>query len=198
MSLRLRTASLLVRGWTVMPWLKLVDRKVCGALAELIGDPALVTPITGTRMPGGPVGFRRAMARKHARLVTVLVERRGKEVGVTEGREAMHAAGVDLGDRLRSMLGLTGSEDDLFAAAGLLYRILGIEFVAEREDEGARLLVQRCSLSEHYGPLTCEVLSAMDEGVVEGLDPRARMTFTKRNAGHPSLCEANLRWRPVR
>lgn len=198
MSLRLRTASLLVRGWTVMPWLKLVDRTVCGSLAELIGDQAAVTSITGTRMPWGPVGFRRVMAWKHAQLVTVLVERRGREDGVSEGREAMHAAGIDLGDRLRSLLGLTGSEDDLFAAAGLLYRILGIEFVAEREGEGARLLVQRCSLSECYGPLTCEVLSAMDEGVVEGLDPRARMTFIKRNAGRPSLCEAKLAWGPVR
>jgi len=198
MSLRLRTASLLFRGWTVMPWLKLVDRTVCGSLAELIGDQALVTPITGTRMPWGPVGFRRAMARKHARLVTALVERRGKEAGVDEGREAMHTAGVDLGAHLRSVLRLTGSEGDLFAAAGLLYRILGIEFVTEREGEGARLFVRRCSLSEDYGPLTCEVLSAMDEGVVEGLDPRARMTFTKRNTGRPSLCEAKLAWGPVR
>jgi hypothetical protein len=198
MSLRLRTAALLVRGWAVMPWLRLVDRTVCGSLAELIGDQILVTPITGTRMPWGPAGFRRAMAQKHARLVTVLVERRGKEAGVSEGREVMHAAGIDLGDRLRSMLGLAGSEDDLFAAAGLLYRILGIEFLAEREGEGARLLVQRCSLSEHYGPLTCEVLSAMDEGVVEGLDPRARMTFTKRNTAPSSLCEAKLAWGPVR
>ncbi len=196
MSLRLGAASLLVRGRAVMPWLELVDRTVCGPLGALVDDRSAVASVTGGSMPSSPADFREAMAAKHARLVRLLVERKGLEAGVNEGREAMHAAGVDLGSRLRSRLRLDDGEDDLLAAARLLYRMLGIGFDVERDGRGARILVRGCSLSGGYGPLTCEVISAMDEGVVEGLNPRARMTFTRRNSPSSCLCEAGLTWGP--
>lgn len=193
MSMRLAMASMFIRGGLMTRWLEIVDRQVCVSLAPLVGDDAAAAALTGERMPWSPAEYRRAMAEKHARLVSLVIERRGREAGVHEGRVALHAAGVELGRRLRAQLGLSG-EEDLVAAAGLLYRILGIEFEVQRGGEGARLLVRHCSLSECYSPLTCEVISAMDEGVVEGLEPRARMAFTTRNIGGAYKCEAELRW----
>jgi hypothetical protein len=173
-------------------WLELVDRTVCRSLALLIEDQAAVEAVTRGSMPRTPVRFRTAMAGKHARLVDIMIERKGTEAGVREGRAAMHAAGIALGKRLRSELRLTDSEDDLFAAARLLYRILGIEFEVERNGEKGTMLVRRCALSEHYTQRTCEVISAMDEGVVMGLNPGAKMTFVRRNSTDPCACEAVL------
>jgi hypothetical protein len=193
MSLRLKAAALLVRGRMITPWLELVDHAVCDRFSSMIGDDAEIASITGVRMPRKPDEYRMAMAGKHAQLADMLVER---SVGVNEAREAMYAAGVDLGSGLRSQLRLDGGEDDLLAAARLLYRVLGIEFDVVRGVESTRMVVRRCSLSERYSPRTCEVISAMDEGVVEGLNPRARMTFTRRNSPSDHPCEAVLTWRP--
>jgi hypothetical protein len=193
MNLRLAAAGLLVRGGAVTRWLEMVDRTVSDSLAPLAGGE--ISHYVPLRIDGGPAGYRIAMAEKHAKLVNLLIERKGRDAGVRDGRLAMHEAGIDLGQRLRADLRLTDREEDLIAAARLLYRILGIEFEVRPDGDGATMTVHRCSLAERYTPLTCEVISAMDEGVVAGLRPGTRMNFTKRNSSGACQCEASIVWR---
>ena len=42
------------------------------------------------------------------------------------------------------------------------------------------MFVSHCALAEYYTPDTCQVLSAADEGVVQGLNPHVKIKFTKR------------------
>lgn len=198
MSLRLTAANLLVRGPVMIRWLELVDHMVYSSLAAIMADLPTRAPVDLEGVPRGAVRYRRAMAERHARMVDALIEDLGREAGVREGRRAMREAGLALGKRLRSELDLSDGMEDLFAAAKLLYRVLGIEFQVAREGEGARMTVHRCSLSEHYSELTCKVMSAMDEGVVMGLSPKAAMAFTRCNSGGERPCEAVITWEAVR
>jgi hypothetical protein len=194
MSLTLKFATFYIRGRFVTRWLKLVDRTVIEALMPLLGDDARISSVIGSKMPRGPAEYRIAMAEKHAQLVKILIERKGMAAGVREGRKVMYATGVNLGKDLRRELHLSDDLDDIIDAAELLYRILGIDFTVESNGKNAKLLVRRCSLSHSYGIQTCEVISAMDEGVVEGLSSRAKMKFIKRNAEGPNPCEAEIIW----
>lgn len=192
MNARLAAASALIRGPLATRWLELVDGKVSFSLATLIDDAPAVAALTEGRMPRSPAGYRRAMAGKHARLVDLLIERKGKEAGVREARASLRAAGIEMGEQLRAQLRLSNGEEDLIGAARLMYRLLGIEFEIGQDGERTMLLVRRCSLSDGYSPLTCEVISAMDEGVVEGLRPGAGMRFIRRNTDRAHKCEAEL------
>lgn len=198
MNYKLKLADLFIRGRRMTRWLELVDLTVCGSLVQLIKDKDLAANVARRTMPRAPVQYRKAMAEKHARLVDMLIDEKGEEIGISEGRKAMHDAGLVLGRKLRSELGLSDEIDDLVGAARLLYHILGIEFEIERTAGGSRMLVRRCALSEHYSPMTCQVISAMDEGVVTGLNPHAKMTFTKRNIADQNRCEAELALEDIR
>jgi hypothetical protein len=191
MNIRLSLASLLIRGRMQMPWLRTIDRAVTEALASLLDDEG-TSPILSMEMPGDPSRFRSAMSCKHALLVEELLAQRGEE-GTRLGREAMHQAGVRLGREVRNRLRLSDDRNELMVAARLLYRVLGIDF--STVDEGRSMKVSRCSLAENYTPVTCEVISAMDEGVVSGLNPYVDMRFVRRNCRDPPMCRAELEWR---
>ncbi|OPY33136.1 MAG: hypothetical protein A4E32_00810 [Methanomassiliicoccales archaeon PtaU1.Bin124] len=194
MSFRLKLASAFIRGRLMIKWLELVDGKVSTTLSGLISDENMTDPIMHRTMPRTPGEFRVAMARKHATLVRILIERKGAEKGMALGRDALHSSGVELGKMIRSELRLSDGQNDLMAAARLLYRILGIEFEMVEVGSDVRMIVNRCSLADGYGASTCAVMSAMDEGVVEGLNPRMSMRFIRKNDGSRCPCEAELVW----
>ncbi len=121
---------------------------------------------------------RAMMAQTHAKLVQALVAAVGHEKAVTLGRESLFAVGVNLGKQTRSKLGVNDNPKDLVRAAKILYRILGIEFNLEWLDSSnAVAIINHCALAEQYSKLTCEVLSATDEGVIKGLQPNVTMHF---------------------
>ena len=120
---------------------------------------------------------RTNMAQTHAKLVETLEAAVGHEEAVKLGREALFLVGQNLGKQTRSRLGVGDSSKDLTKAAKILYRVLGIEFHLEWLDKSnAKVIIDRCAFAEHYSKLTCEVLSATDEGVIKGLQPNVTMT----------------------
>jgi hypothetical protein len=97
----------------------------------------------------------------------------------------MFNEGLSLGTKFKRILGVGDSIDDLFTAARILYSVLGIKFSIkeiEEEDEKEKItmVVSHCTLAEYYTPDTCRVLSAADEGVVQGLNPTVNIKFTER------------------
>jgi hypothetical protein len=133
------------------------------------------------------------MAQNHARLVEALESAIGHDKAVALGRESLYSVGLALGKQIRSKLGVGESQTDLIKASKILYRVLGISFHIEWIDQNSGVaVIEHCALSEHYSKLTCEVLSATDEGVITGLQPNVKMKFTQYITGGCQNCRATL------
>ena len=145
-----------------------------------------------TASTGGSVEQRRdSMALKHSNLVNSLAIILGKEEAIRLGREAMFKVGQELGNETRHKLGVGKSLQDLMRAAKILYSVLGIEFeVQEQNSRNATLIINRCALAANYSELTCQVLSATDEGAIRGLNRNMNMTFIERITGGQPKCKA--------
>ncbi len=136
---------------------------------------------------------RDLMASKHVLLVTSLVAILGKEEAIRLGRETMFKVGENLGRETGQKLGVGRSIKDLIRAAKVLYRILGIEFEVEiKGPASAVLIINRCVLSTKYSELTCQILSATDEGVIRGLNTNIKMRFTERMTSGLTKCKATI------
>ena len=136
---------------------------------------------------------RDTMAVKHANLVNSLVEVLGKEEAVRLGREAMFKIGEKLGRETAQKLGVGKSLTDLTRAAKILYRILGIEFEVKQQDSAnAVVTINRCALAANYSELTCQILSATDEGTIKGLNQNMKMTFTQKMTSGLTECKAKI------
>ena len=136
---------------------------------------------------------RADMAQTHVKLVEKLEAALGHEKAVTLGREALFLVGENLGKQTRNRLGIGNSSNDLTKAAKILYRVLGIDFHLEWLDKSnAEVFIDRCALAEHYSKLTCEVLSATDEGVIKGLQPNAKLQFKEYMTSGCRKCKADI------
>jgi hypothetical protein len=105
----------------------------------------------------------------------------------------MFREGLILGHKFRRILGVGSSLEDLISAARILYKVLGIKFDIKKNKTGEIVMVvNHCDLSEYYRPDTCRVLSAADEGVVQGLNPKIKMKFQERITEGASCCLAPI------
>ena len=133
------------------------------------------------------------MAQIHTELVQKLVAALGQNEAVKLGREALFSVGQNLGEQTRSKLGVGDNPKDITRAAKILYRVLGIEFRLEWiNNSSAKAIINRCALAEHYSKLTCEVLSATDEGVIKGLQPNVKMQFKEYMTSGCTNCRADI------
>ncbi|HSV49907.1 MAG TPA: L-2-amino-thiazoline-4-carboxylic acid hydrolase [Candidatus Acidoferrales bacterium] len=139
---------------------------------------------------------RANMAQTHVEMVEALAAAVGHDKAVELGRESLFAIGVALGRQTRSKLGVGENPNDLIKASKILYRTLGIDFHIEWLDQtNAIAVIERCALSKQYSKLTCEVLSATDEGVIQGLQPNVTMKFTQYLTGGCQYCKASLNFK---
>jgi hypothetical protein len=136
---------------------------------------------------------RAAMAQTQAKLVETLAAAVGHEEAVRLGREALFLVGQEIGKQTRIQLGVSDNPSDLTKAAKILYRVLGIEFHLEwLDNSNAKAIIDRCALSEQYSELTCRVLSATDEGVISGLQPKVTMQFKEYMTSGCRNCMADI------
>ena len=139
--------------------------------------------------------IRANMAQTQAEQVERLEGIVGHEKAVKLGREAMFLAGKQLGEQTRIKLGVSDNPKDLIKAAKILYRILGIDFHLEWQNSvNATAIITRCPLAEQYSKLTCEVLSAIDEGVIAGLQPNVSMHFQEYMTSGCENCRAIIQF----
>jgi hypothetical protein len=140
----------------------------------------------------GPAELRSAMAMGHDRKVRALVRAVGRDRAIKLGREALFQTGLELGREAKVRLKVKESKGDLVRAAGVLYRLMDIDFIIVNGPEGERLEVSRCALSVHYSHETCLILSSVDEGAISGLNPRAKMVFGDHITGGSPKCLARI------
>ena len=137
--------------------------------------------------------LRLAMAVDHNAKVATLIDVLGKDLALKKGRSEMFKVGMRLGEEARLELSVGDSTSDLFKAARILYRVLGINFQAQQIRKGRAVIhIDRCTLSKYYTELACKMLCAIDEGVVYGLNPRAEMTFEAHMTSGAQNCRATI------
>jgi hypothetical protein len=170
-----------------------ISRQTTVALVELIPNDA----VKDVKFKWSELGIRQeeaAMAQTHVKLVEVLETTFGRDEAIKRGRAVLFEVGKKLGKETRGKLGLSDNPKDLEKAAKILYRVLGIEFHLQWFDSAnATATINRCALAEHYSALTCQVLSATDEGVINGLNPNVTMQFKQTMTSGCRNCVAELR-----
>lgn len=184
MSFRLKLASIWLPDFILRRELDNVSRKTINGLDDLLKEYApskMETFIKNHEISKGKLGQRRSsMAMAHNKRVKILIRELGCEKAVKIGRKSMFEVGFKLGQEARRKLGVGDNFNDLELAAGILYKILGIEFKIENKEGNMFMIVNRCSLSKYYSPESCMILSAADEGVVCGLNKNMGMRFKER------------------
>jgi hypothetical protein len=194
MGVRLLILSYWTPKFVIRKELAKVSRQTTIALQSLIKKYSTTPPVhTENGVPKSIEQQRANMAQTHAILVEELEALVGHEKAVALGRDALFAVGEELGRQTRVRLGVSNNPKDLAKAAKILYRVLGIEFRLEWLDNSkAKATIDRCALAEKYSKLTCEVLSAADEGVIKGLQPNVRMKFKEYMTNGCAQCTADL------
>lgn len=195
-SLRLRLAAAWVPEWMLKSQLErvsdLTTHALLSLLKEKIPDHSFGT-IPPLRFLSGSIDDRRAaMASNHNTLVQSLVETIGEKDAVDLARQALFKAGLEIGEESRAKLGVGEEIEDLITAARVLYKVLGISFTVQRSSDDFKMEVGRCALSKWYSERTCRVLSAVDEGVIRGLNSKVGMRFERMiTSGFPT-CIARI------
>jgi len=174
-----------------------VSNQTITALRVILAQhsPQEVNVYTKQQSSGTIKEQRANMAQTHTELIERLVAKLGREEAVKLGREAMFLAGKNLGKQTRSKLGVSDNRKDLVKAAKILYRVLGIEFHLETTDNSnSTAIISKCALAERYSELTCEVLSATDEGVINGLQQKVIMKFEEYMTSGCKNCRAKIQF----
>jgi hypothetical protein len=104
-------------------------------------------------------------------------------------RFRLYQGAYEVGCRLRVMLRLE-TMDDVMHAARVLYRALDIDF--HGTPSGA-ITIQRCFFSCYYSSQVCQVISALDAGLMAGLAGGGELVFTARITEGSTCCQACFR-----
>lgn len=137
--------------------------------------------------------LRKKMANDHKNKIKTLVEMLGKEKAIIHARKELFKVGVNLGKKARLKLGVGDSFSDFSKAVKIMYKILGIEIKLNLLTNSQVIMyVNRCSLSDSYTDVTCQVLSAADEGMIHGLNPKYNMCFKEKITCGSPRCKAEI------
>ena len=106
-----------------------------------------------------------------------------------------------LGAKLREWFAVNSMEDVL-ALGQILYQAIGVEIVGDTQgdDRGythGSVTVKRCYFSQFYSGQICDLISALDDGVLSGLSGGGRLAFSERLTEGSSCCRAKLLSREV-
>lgn len=92
----------------------------------------------------------------------------------------------EMGRSLRQRLRLRTNRE-FHSALKHIYRALGIDL---RVSVTGEVLVQNCFFSKFYPAPVCRLMSALDDGLVQGLSGGCRLRFTQRLTEGASCCRA--------
>lgn len=80
------------------------------------------------------------------------------------------------------------SFDDAMKMARLIYRVLNIDF---KNDKNGEVIIRQCYFSSFYSSQVCQVISSLDEGLMEGLSG-GKLRFSQRITEGKEYCIARL------
>ena len=80
------------------------------------------------------------------------------------------------------------SVDDVMKIARLIYRVLNIDF---KNDKNGEVIIRQCYFSSFYSSQVCQLISSLDEGLMEGLSG-GKFRFSQRITEGKEYCMARL------
>ena len=104
-----------------------------------------------------------------------------------EVKKRLYEAAYILAQELKKSLHVE-SVEDVMKSAKLVYKILNIEFKIDQEGE---VIIRRCFFSSLYSNQVCQVISSLDEGLLEGLSG-GTFRFSQRITEGKDYCRAHL------
>ncbi len=202
MNIKLFLLSIWVPHYFLKKELNLLAKATLNQLDQLLQmySPQRLSEIPELKLPfkGNLEDIRAKMAQEHNIRVKILSDSLGPEDTVKIARPLMFKTGYELGLDIKTRLGLSDDLNDLIKAAQLLYQVLGIEFEFH-EDNSCKsyhlkrcIIIKHCTLARYYLPLTCQVLSGTDEGVVNGLNSQVQMVFLEKITEGAPACIAAI------
>lgn len=202
MNIKLFLLSIWVPQYFLKKELNLLAQTTLNQLDQLlqIHSPQRLSQIPELKLPfkGNLEDIRAKMAQEHNIRVKILSDSLGPEETIKIARPQMFNTGYELGLDIKTRLGLNDDLNDLIRAARLLYQVLGIDFEFHEDDScnpyhlKRCIIIKHCSLARYYLPLTCQVLSGTDEGVVSGLNSQVKMVFKEKITEGASACFAAI------
>ncbi|MBN2383363.1 hypothetical protein JXQ70_10810 [bacterium] len=93
-----------------------------------------------------------------------------------------------LGQKLRSIFRIRTRKDVLILCE-ILYQTLKIEFSGQ---ESGEVTIKRCFFSQWYTPEVCDIISALDQGVIAGISAGGSLVFHERITDGKPCCRATL------
>lgn len=101
-----------------------------------------------------------------------------------------------LGAKLRQWFAVDTMEE-VMELGQILYRAIGVEIVGDTRGDAqgnihGSLTVKRCYFSQFYSAPICDLISALDDGVLSGLSGGGRLAFSERLTEGKAVCLARL------
>ncbi|MCU0501571.1 MAG: hypothetical protein MUC51_07350 [Anaerolineae bacterium] len=116
--------------------------------------------------------------------------RRGGDI--SELQERLYRNAYRLGRMPGWLLG-SHSVSDVMALGRSLYDILDIDFHGNDSGSGSgEITISRCYFSSFYSPQACQVMSAMDRGLLAGLAGGGELVFIERITEGQPCCRARF------
>lgn len=131
----------------------------------------------------------RALLAEYARFTRAQAEeclRRGGDVEAI--RRRLYANAVAMGRRCRRLL-RPRSMSEVMASARMLYGVLDINFQGDARGDA---VIPRCYFSRFYTPEVCQLMSALDCGLLAGLADGGELVFTARITEGQPCCRARF------
>jgi len=107
-------------------------------------------------------------------------------------QERLYRNAYRLGRTLGWLLGVH-SVENVMALGRPLYDILDTDFHGSDSGSGSgEITISRCYFSSFYSPEVCQVMSAMDRGLLAGLAGGGELVFTERITEGQPCCRARF------
>jgi len=103
-------------------------------------------------------------------------------------RERLRDNACRFGREIRRRLRLD-SPEEVMAAARLLYRQIKIDL---RGTPRGEIVIRKCFFSAYYSPRVCDLVSALDEGILAGLAGGGELRFLLRISEGNDSCRARF------
>ncbi len=103
-------------------------------------------------------------------------------------KKRLYEKAFQLGEKYRKKFRVQDL-NDVMETAQIFYRIIGIKFKGNSKGE---VIINRCYFSKIYNDQTCQVMSAMDSGLLAGLANGGELIFCTKITENYSCCQADF------
>lgn len=93
-----------------------------------------------------------------------------------------------MGHNIRKLLAV-GNQNEVMTISRRLYSFLHIDFIG---NSSGQIIIKKCFFSTYYSKEVCQLISALDEGIIAGLSGGGKLSFNQRITEGQSCCLGQL------